>query len=108
MKARHLFEMTEAEWRAKLRDEQSIVAVVLAGAEYQRLPHVGDGPDPTTQRPCHDCGAASGMLHAVGCHVEPCPRCDGLALTCLCFDHLDLVLFDCGCRLRPGVWPEHD
>ena len=64
------------------------------------------GTDPLAQRACHDCGAASGQLHAIGCHVEPCPRCGGQALACPCFASLELVVFDTGHRLAPGEWPE--
>lgn len=31
---------------------------------------------------CHDCGARPGMLHRLGCDLEPCPYCGGQLLSC--------------------------
>lgn len=36
------------------------------------------------QKPCHDCAAVMGQLHAIGCDMEFCPRCSGQALSCDC------------------------
>lgn len=37
-----------------------------------------------SNRPCHDCFAIKGQLHAEGCDMERCPRCLGQHLGCGC------------------------
>jgi hypothetical protein len=32
---------------------------------------------------CHDCNAATGQLHHMGCDVERCPKCGGQMLMCI-------------------------
>jgi hypothetical protein len=56
----------------------------INGEEYPRIPY-GQGPDDLDHPTCDDCGARRGALHKLGCDLEPCPRCDGQAITCDCF-----------------------
>ena len=57
---------------------------IINGEEYRRLP-CGHGPDDLDHPTCDDCGVPRGALHKLGCDLEPCPRCDGQAITCGCF-----------------------
>ncbi len=39
---------------------------------------------------CGDCNTPRGGVHHHGCDLEQCPRCDGQALMCGCFDDLEI------------------
>src|SRR4051812_42963663 len=70
--------------------ECGITTVDLAGETFDRIPlgrETADwwmGRQPDTE--CHDCSAATGQRHHVGCDMEQCPRCGDQALTCECPD----------------------
>ena len=57
---------------------------VINGEEYARVAY-GYGPDDHDSPKCDDCGVARSKFHKLGCDLEPCPRCDGQAITCECF-----------------------
>lgn len=56
----------------------------IGGQDYDRIPY-GKGADDLDHLKCDDCGSPRGMLHVLGCDLEPCPRCGGQAISCDCF-----------------------
>lgn len=48
----------------------------------------------TVRGNCHDCGAAPGELHELGCDTERCPRCGMQLISCSCFTKYDIETGD--------------
>lgn len=46
----------------------------------------GSMPLKNTEDPCHDCAAPVGGFHHPGCDTERCPKCEGQAISCGCFE----------------------
>lgn len=56
----------------------------------------------STAHTCHDCGAAEGMIHELGCDMEECPFCGGQLIGCeCCYRRL-------GIDVSPGTWAYHN
>jgi hypothetical protein len=56
---------------------------------YPRIPYLaGRDAWPVHRDPlpelCHDCAAALGQFHHLGCDMEVCPRCGGQLFLCGC------------------------
>lgn len=61
--------------------------------------------NPFEPKPCPDCGAEIGQLHAPACDVEQCPYCGGQLLSCCC-DGLGIGEVPADDRLPwSGRWP---
>jgi hypothetical protein len=71
-------------WPDKLMRCQSITHYIA------KVPRIRYGDETydwgADERPCHDCGAVKGELHAPGCDVEECPVCHGQAFGCDCIE----------------------
>ncbi len=57
---------------------------VVNGQKFDRIPY-GKGEDDFDFPTCDDCGTKRGNIHRLGCDLEPCPRCNGQAISCNCF-----------------------
>jgi len=76
------------DWPERLRASQLDPTILVGGVERRRIRY-GDEADDwgANERPCHDCAAIKGELHAQGCDVERCPACGGqLWFGCECDD----------------------
>ncbi len=74
----------EPRWHGKQKRSDRPTQFVINSQEYDRIPY-GDGPDDLSFPKCDDCGVPRDTLHTLGCDLEPCPRCDGQAISCDCF-----------------------
>ena len=66
------------------KKRSAVASFVINSAEYDHIPY-GEGEDDLDHPHCDDCGVRRGLLHRLGCDLEPCPRCGGQAITCDCF-----------------------
>ena len=73
------------EYLERFEQSQHVLTYAIAGAEWPRVRY-GDEKDDwgASDHSCHDCRAAAGQFHAVGCDVEQCPRCGEQAIMCEC------------------------
>jgi hypothetical protein len=74
----------EPRWRGNNRPKIEPTQFIINSQEFDRCAygaHADDLDFPT----CDDCGVRRGKLHQLGCDLEPCPRCDGQAISCDCF-----------------------
>ena len=57
----------------------------IGGEDWPRVRY-GAEQDPEVDAAllCHDCRAAAGQYHAVGCDMEECPCCGEQAIMCDC------------------------
>ena len=74
----------ESRWQGEKRPAKIPTTFVINGVEYSRVRY-GSGSEDLEFPKCDDCGVPRGALHLLGCDLEPCPRCEGQAITCGCF-----------------------
>ncbi|MCE9553791.1 MAG: hypothetical protein K8T91_10520 [Planctomycetes bacterium] len=67
-----------------LEEAQLVHSFEKAGTTVDRIPYGNEDDDWGASRGelCHDCEAAAGQYHALGCDVERCPLCGEQALCC--------------------------
>jgi hypothetical protein len=72
-------------WPEKVLACQEITTISIGGVAFDRIKFGEEDDDwGSSKGPCHDCAAASGQFHFIGCDVERCPLCKGQAITCEC------------------------
>jgi len=71
-------------WGQRVVEAQTMVTVQILGAAYARVAFGEERRRWDASVPCHDCNAAKGQLHVLGCDVEECPKCASHLVTCDC------------------------
>ena len=69
---------------ALLAEAQTFPAWIKSDGSHPRVRYGAEDDDWGAQqgKPCSDCDAKPGQLHALGCQVERCPLCGWSALDC--------------------------